>query len=242
MNGYFAVLLLSLLPLMGNFIGTAIAELSRTPRWVVGAALHAAAGVAIALVSIDLMPRALEGTATWLLIAFFGIGAVTAYLFAQAAIWASKASEGGSGGAWMVYTATAADLLSDGLMTGASAAVSAELGLLLALSQVIANLPAGFATMSNFRSQQVSRRVRLIAAASFTLPVLIGVTIGFTGLRGAGPGPQAMALAVIIGILLVTTIEDLVPEADKPGTSRPISTASFVGGFAFFALLAAHFG
>ena len=242
MSGYLPVLALSLLPLLGNFFGTAIAELSRTPRWVIGAALHAAAGVAVALVSIDLMPRSLESTAMWLFLALFGAGAVLSYLLARAAVWLSQAVKGGSRGAWMVYMATAADLLSDGLMTGASAAVSAELGLLLALSQVVANIPAGFATISNLRSQEVSRAVRLSAAASFLVPVIVGVTIGFTALRGASDGAQAAALAVIVGILLVTTIEDLVPEADKPGTSRPISTASFVAGFSFFALLASNFG
>lgn len=242
MSGYWSVLALSLLPLLGNYLGAGIAELSRTPRWVVGAALHAAAGVAIALVSIDLLPRATETTGNWLFLALFCAGAMLSYLLARAAVWVSKQVEGGSGGAWMVYTATSADLLSDGLMTGASTAVSIELGLLLALSQVVANLPAGFATMSNFRTQGVERRVRLMAAASFAVPVLAGVTIGFLALRGANEAAQAAALAVIVGILLVTTVEDLVPEADKPGTSRAISTASFVAGFGFFAILAANFG
>ena len=53
---------------------------------------------------------------------------------------------------------------------------------------------------------------------------------------------QNAALAVIVGVLLVTTIEDLVPEADKPGAPRSISTASLVLGFGFFALLASYLG
>lgn len=60
MQGFLFVLALALLPVLGNAIGTAIAELSRLPRWVIGAALHAAAGVAVALVSVDLMPRILD--------------------------------------------------------------------------------------------------------------------------------------------------------------------------------------
>lgn len=140
----------------------------------------------------------------------------------------------------MVYMATSADLLSDGLMTGASAAVSAELGLLLALSQVVANIPGGFATIGNFKSQGVARGTRFIAAASFVAPVIVGVSIGYVGLRDASEPAQSAALAVIVGILLVTTVEDLVPQADKPGASRPVSTTAFVGGFAFFALLAAY--
>ena len=242
MQDFLPILALALLPVVGNVIGTAIAELSRLPRWVIGAALHAAAGVAVALVSVDLMPRILGTTPTWLLVILFAAGAVISFGFAKVARWFCRFIKAGSSGAWMVYMATAADLLSDGLMTGASSAVSPELGLLLALSQVIANIPGGFATIGNFKTQGVERRTRLLAGASFVLPVLIGVSIGYLALRGAGEAVQNAALAVIVGVLLVTTIEDLVPQADKPGAARSISTASFVLGFAFFALLASYLG
>lgn len=162
----------------------------------------------------------METAGTCVFLSLFCAGAIVSYFLARGAVWISQKVKGGSGGAWMVYTATSADLLSDGLMTGASTAVSPELGLLLALSQVVANLPAGFATMSNFRAQGVSRRVRLLAAASFTVPVVTGVTVGFMALREASEAAQAGSLAIIVGIMLVTTVEDLVPEADKPGTSR----------------------
>lgn len=240
MNGFLAVLALAVLPVGGNIFGAIVSEVSRTPKWVIGAALHAAAGVAIALVSVDLVPRIIDTTATWLFLTLFGVGALLSYAFARAAVRLTRHLKGGSAGAWMVYMATAADLLSDGLMTGASAAVSPELGLLLALSQVVANVPGGFATIGNLKSQGVPRFTRFIAAASFVAPVIVGVLIGYGGLRGASEAAQDAALAVIVGILLVTTVEDLVPEADRPGASRRVSTTAFVGGFAFFALLAAY--
>lgn len=242
MNGFLSVLALALLPAGGNLLGALVAELARAPRWIIGAALHAAAGVAVALVSVDLMPRILDGAPTWAWLTGFAAGALLSFFLSRAAGWIARAVAGGSKGAWMVYMATAVDLLGDGLMTGASAAVSSELGLLLALSQVVANIPGGFATIANFGSQQVGRKIRLLAAASFALPVLIGVTLGYLALRGASEFAQTVALAVIVGMLLVTTIEDLVPQADAPGTARKISTASFVAGFAFFALLAAYLG
>ena len=242
MPEFLSVLAVALLPVAGNIAGTIVAELARTPRWVIGAALHAAAGVAVALVSVDLMPRILATTPAWLLILLFAVGAAFSVLMASAVNFLRRYVRGGSAGAWMVYMATAVDLLSDGLMTGASSAVSAELGLLLALSQVVANVPGGFATIANFRTQEVRRSVRLLAAGSLVLPVVIGAAAGFFLLRGAGEGVQNAALAFVVGVLLVTTIEDLVPQADKPGTTRPISTASFVGGFAFFALLASYLG
>lgn len=238
MRDFLAVLGIALLPVLGNALGSLTAELMRTPRWVTGAALHAAAGVAIAVVSVDLMPRALTSVATWLIVALFALGAAVSVLMARGVSWLRGARAGG--GPWMVYAATAFDLLSDGLMTGAGSAVSRSLGLLLALSQVVANFPGGFATVANFRDHGISRSKRVLAVASFALPVVGASAIGYWLLRDAGARAQGASLCVIIGVLLVTTIEDLVPEADAPGTARWLSTASFVVGFCSFALLSGY--
>ncbi|WP_205470542.1 hypothetical protein [Breoghania sp. L-A4] len=69
------VLIFALLPVLGNFAGSLLAECIHTPRWLLGAALHGAAGVAIALVSIDLMPRILQSAPMWLLVLAFLAGA-----------------------------------------------------------------------------------------------------------------------------------------------------------------------
>jgi ZIP family zinc transporter len=241
LNNFFSMLALALLPVTGNQLGAAVAEIARAPRWVVGAALHAAAGVAIALVSVDLLPRVLDTTPMWLIVTLFSGGAVVSLLLVLLVTWIRRDKTGRSAGAWMVYVATLVDLFSDGLMTGASSAVSAKLGLLLGLSQVVANLPGGFATGANFRSQEVKRSVRLMAAASLVLPVIVSASIGFWVLRRASEPAQDAALAVIVGMLLVTTVEDLVPQADEPGTARWLSTTSFVAGFSFFAVLSTYF-
>jgi hypothetical protein len=56
------VLLFALLPAVGNFTGSLLAESVRTPKWLIGASLHAAAGIAVGVVSFDLMPRMLAST------------------------------------------------------------------------------------------------------------------------------------------------------------------------------------
>lgn len=239
MRDLLTLLAVALLPVGGNALGALFAELARAPRWLIGAALHAAVGVAIAVVAVDLTPRALETTPAWLFALLFAGGAAFSVLLSRLANWLCRLAPSG-GGTWKVYVATAADLFSDGLMTGASSAVSGGLGLLLALSQLVANLPAGFATVAGFRAAGMSRGKRLLATATFALPVLVGAVLGYWLLRGEGPGVQNAALAVIVGILLGATIEDLVPQADRPGTARWISTSAFVAGFVFFTLLAAY--
>lgn len=236
------VLALVLLPAGGNILGSLVAEMVRVSSWVIGAALHAAAGVAIAVISVDMMPRALDTLPAVTMVAAFVCGAAFSILLKWGVEWARSRIAVGSAGAWMVYMAVAADLLSDGLMIGAGAAVSSGLGLLLGLSQVVANVPGGFAAMANFADEGMSRRVRLMVTASFVVPVLVGASAGYWLLRGASEIWKTSALAFIIGILLLATVEDLVPQADEPGAARWVSTISFTAGFAFFALLSSYLG
>jgi zinc transporter, ZIP family len=142
----------------------------------------------------------------------------------------------------MVYMAIAAGLFSDGLVTGAGSAVSRGLGFILAMSQLVANIPRGFAAVANFRDKSVPHKRRLIILASFALLVFISASLGFWMLRGAGEIIQSAALASIAGVLLLATVEDTLPQADKPHPERWISTAAFAGGFGMFAHLSSYLG
>ncbi len=169
MNDFVRVLAISLLPAAGNILGALVAESVKAPPWIIGAALHGAAGVAIAVVSVDLMPRRLPVIPTWMLVAAFAGGAAFSVALARGfKVWAGGRK--GRSGTWMVYLAVAADLLTDGLMVGAGSAIAGGLGFLLGLSQVVANVPGDFATIGNFWNRQVRRSRRLVISARFALP------------------------------------------------------------------------
>lgn len=70
-------------------------------------------------------------------------------------------------------------------MIGAGSTISIGLGFLLALGQVSADMPEGFAAIATFKQEEGSRYKRLLLAASFALPVLLGATIGYWVVRGA---------------------------------------------------------
>ena len=243
------LLLLALLPAVGSVIGVLLAEWRQPPDWLVGAALHAAAGIATAVVAVELLPRALERAETWLLAVAVMGGAIVSILIYRGIGWARRRFGGGEGdGAkrrlalWTVYAAVATDLFTDGLTTGAGAAVSGGLGLLLALSQVFANIPGGFAVTANFRSAGVPRAKRLMAAAFYPATPVVGAAAGFFALRGAGPEMTGAALAFFGGLLLIATVEDLLPQADQPGAPRRISSPAFAGGFVMLMLISAYLG
>lgn len=234
---FLTVLAFALLPAGGVITGGLLAEGLHTPKWVVGASLHGAAGIAIALICIDLMPRILETTPIWLMVLGFLVGGAVSVVLAWVGEWSRLRLGMGSVGAWMVYMAVAADLTSDGLTTGVGSAVSHKLGLLLAATQAIANIPGGFAATANFRDDGMPRRRRLLLSVSLAVPALASALIGYSALRGQDPFVQNTALAFIIGILLLATVEDVLPEGDAPKPPRWISTAAFAGGFAAMALM-----
>lgn len=242
MSRYLVVLAIAFLPAIGNIVGSLLAESVRTPKWLIGAALHAAAGIAIAVVSVDLMPRILRETPPWLLIVAFFCGAVFSVILSRLVEWLRPRKGKASAGAWMVYMAVAADLFSDGLMTGTGSAIGSNLGLLLGLSQVVANIPGGFASGANFRDDDVPRRRRLMFVISFPAPALLSASLGFGLLQHADSVAQHAALSFMVGVLLLATVEDMLPQADEPHAARWISTTSFAGGFAVFALLSLYIG
>nr|CAD6438829.1 peptidoglycan-binding protein [Rhizobium sp. Q54] len=236
-------LAIALLPALGTIIGGLIAESTKAPKWVVGVALHAAAGIAIAVVSVDLMPRIMDEGAVLAAMFGFATGAAASFLLVWGVRYAQRHSDGGktNTSVWMVYAAIAADLFGDGLMTGIGSTISSSLGLILGLSQLIGNIPGGFGAVANFKSEGLPRSRRLLLIATFTVPIVSGAGIGFIGLRDATGLTQALALAFVVGILLLATVEDTLPQGDEPNPPRFVSTAAFAGGFIFFAMLASSF-
>lgn len=229
------VFLYACLPAAGNLTGAVMAELTRPPRWLIGAALHGAAGIAIAVIGFELLPRSMDALARPVLTACVLAGGLLAYLLSRAV--KAVEGEGGRAAAWMVYLAISIDLLSDGLVTGAGSAAALSLGLLLSAAQFVANLPGGFAAGANMRRRGSARTTRLIASVLVSLPIFITAAVGFFLLRGSGDTIKAGGLALIAGLLLLATIEDMVPEGDAPRPPRWSSSLSFCIGFALIALM-----
>jgi len=133
------------------------------------------------------------------------------------------------------------DLFSDGIMIGTGTVVSSSLALLLALGQVTADLPEGFAVIANFKSKGVPRAKRLLIGAAFTVPILLGATIGYWAVRGQPEIVKFTLLAFTGGVLTTVVVEEMVPEAHQGEEARYASLA-LVGDFALFALVSAYFG
>lgn len=241
MNEFIVVLAFAALPALANFAGGALAEFVPVSRLALNLALYGAAGVVVAVVAVELMPRALEAEPAWAIVLAFVLGG----LFYAAVDWTIQRLNdryGGEGGAgpWVIFFGVSVDLFSDGIMIGTGSTVAVGLGLLLALGQVPSDIPEGFATIANFRRLGLPRRRRLLLAAAFAAPIFLGATLGYWLMRDAPELYRLLLLTFTAGVLSTLVVEELVPEAVEEVPEHPLSSLAFVGGFALFALLSAY--
>lgn len=143
--------------------------------------------------------------------------------------------------AWMIYLAVATDLFADGLLIGAGSAVSLGLGLLLALAQVLADVPEGYAVIANLRDGTPRRR-RILLSLSFAVPVLSSATIAYALLRGQPESWKLTALVLAAGLLTIAAVEDMMTEAHESLEDSKRSLVGFLGGFALFTFVSAGLG
>lgn len=243
MNEFLSVLLLAALPALGNFAGGLLAEFVPVSGRSLSLALHGAAGIVLAVVGVELMEQVLQTQPAWIpLLAFVAGGGAAVGLDVLVDLVRGRFGGGdGGSGAWLIYMGVAVDLFSDGLLIGTGSTINLGLGLLLALGQVPADVPEGFATIATFRKQGVPRRRRLLLSASFAVPILGAATLGYWAVRGAPEIYKLSLLALTAGILLTVAVEEMVTQAHETIEDSRWDSLALVAGFALFALIAVYF-
>ena len=237
MDGYLSALLFALAPALGNFGGGLIAERFDVSPRALSFALHAAAGIVLAVVAVELIPQTLSVDPPWLPIVAFVVGG----LFFMAADRLIERLSGGEeyAGPWVLWFGVAIDLLSDGIMIGTGSSIGLALGLLLALGQTPADVPEGFAAIATFKARGVAKKMRMFLAAAFTIPLFVGVTVGYWAVRGQPEAVKLSLLALTAGVLVTVVVEEIVPGSHEGEESR-LATGFFIAGFALFTLLSAY--
>lgn len=222
----------ALLPAAGNAVGGVLAEVVQPSSRSLSISLHLAAGIVLAVVGVELVPRAVDTDLPLVpLLAFVAGGGAFLALERGVDLAESRLPESRRGLA--VYAGVSIDLLSDGILIGTGAVIDPALALLLALGQVPADLPEGFAAAATLRDRGVPRSKRLLLSAGFALPVLLGASFGYVALRNA---PELLTLAVLAmtgAVLLVVAVEEIVGEAHEHPHGRE-DIFALVAGFGLF--------
>ena len=243
MSGYLLVLGLAALPAAGNLAGGVLAETFRVSERTLSLALHLAAGIVLAVVGLELMPEALAADLPWVpLLAFVGGGA--AFIGLDRAIGFIQARMGGGekqGSALGIFSGVSLDLFSDGVMIGTGTVLNPALGLLLALGQVPADVPEGFAAIATMRRAGISRGRRVLLAAGFAVPIFLGATLGYFALRDAPDIVTLSVLALTGGALTAVVVEEMIGEAHEGETSQ-LGPVFLTAGFALFGAISVYLG
>lgn len=231
------VLGLAMLPALGNFLGGVGALWIVPTGRFLNRVLHIAVGIMLAVISIEIMPEALKKASPWLLAPAFIIGGCI-YLALETLVEKSQKNGVGMGvRSWMIYAAVMTDLIADGLLIGAGSAVSFRIGFIVALGQVIADIPEGFVVVSNFRHKGISRWEGLILSASFMIPVVVSALLTFFLLRDQGANIQMFSLVLVSGLYLLAAVEDMMSEAHESAEDTRWSAFCLLLGFGLFMLL-----
>jgi ZIP family zinc transporter len=242
-SDFLTVMALAALPALANVAGGALAEAFHVSARRLSLSLHLAAGIVLAVVGLELMPRALGASAPWVpLLAFVAGGAV--FIGLNRLVGDIQRRLGGreeQAGALAVFGGVSMDLFSDGVMIGTGTVINPGLGLLLALGQMPADLPEGFAAVATMRKAGIRRRTRLLLAAGFAVPILVGGALGFLALRDAPEIVTLSVLAVTGGALTAVVVEEMVSEAHEGDTSM-LGPVFLTAGFALFAAISVYLG
>ncbi len=133
-----------------------------------------------------------------------------------------------------IFGGVSMDLFSDGVMIGTETVLKPALGLLLALGQMPADLPEGFA-VATLRRAGIPRRRRVLMSASFAVPILLGAALGFLA------GVTLSVLALTGGALSAVVVEEMITEAHE-GDTFSIGPVFLTAGFALFAAISVYIG
>lgn len=244
MPEFLIVMGLAMLPALANVAGGGLAEVFRVSGRALSLSLHLAAGIVLAVVGLELMPEALRAEPVWVpLLAFVAGGVVFVGLDRLVGVAQARFGRGGEDGkgAYAIFGGVSMDLFSDGVMIGTGSVVNPALGLLLALGQIPADLPEGFAAVATLRNAGVPRRRRLLLSAGFAVPILVGAALGYLALRSA---PEVLTLSVLAltgGALCAVVVEEMVSEAHEGETSS-LGPVFLTAGFALFAAVSVYLG
>ncbi len=240
---FLVVMGLAALPALANFLGGGLAEVFRVSARALSLALHLAAGIVLAVVGLELMPEALQADPPWVPLlafvagggAFIGLDGIVGYV--QGRLGGGEAQSS----ALAIFGGVSMDLFTDGVMIGTGTVLNPALGLLLALGQMPADVPEGFAAVATLRRAGIPRKRRLLMSAGFAIPIPLGAALGFLVLRQATEVVTLSVLALTGGALSAVVVEEMVTEAHEGDTSR-LGPIFLTAGFALFAAVSVYIG
>ncbi len=235
---FLIVLAYAFLPAAAVSGGGLLSEVTRVSRQALDIVLHAVAGTTLAIVAVQLLPRALAVTSGWLAVLSFIAGGLLFILIDYLTDSINECYLGARGirSSLVLFIGVAVDVIVDGLTIGAGSAVELRLGLLLSLGITLTNIPEGFATIGVLGSKGMPKHKRMLASGLLGVLVILGAAGGYWILSGQAEWLKMSLLIGTAGFLTTLVVESITPEAHVRGDVR-LAAVVFVIGFALFTLI-----
>lgn len=223
-----ALLLYTGIPALLMALGSIIAWYKQPSDKTSSMIQHFAAGVVLAAVAAELVPKIIQNEIQWLVALGFACGIilmlVTDY-FADHLNSKSKESRFPYG----LVLAVIVDVFIDGLLIGVAFSASARSGIIIALALTLEVFFLGIATSASMikNNTQKSRGILAMIIAAILIP--IGAWLGFLLASDLSRSVHMAILAFGTAALLYLVTEELLVEAHEVAETKVATLAFFVG-------------
>lgn len=220
--------------LLGGFIGL-IFSIKSTLKSIIQ---HFVAGIVLAAVAVDLLPKILNTGSTFTIAIGFIIGAVLMLLLMWLTERLEKNVTAEQASSYLgAVIAVAIDIFIDGFLIGISFIAGRESGLLVsvALATCAFFLAISIAMILKDRNVVIKKRIAWIILLAILMP--LGAFIGSSVVTHLPESWLTEMLAFGVAALLYLAVEELVLEAHEEQTDTPWITAPFFLGFLAVLLL-----
>ncbi|WP_099025467.1 ZIP family metal transporter [Mycolicibacterium palauense] len=226
-------------PVLAGAIGGVIAVVRTPSAAVVGGVQHLAAGIVMAAVAGEVLPELRDAGPLWLIaVGFFAAVALLLALSRFEGHGPDGEGAGTAAGAIPVgfLVVVGVDLFIDGLLVGASAAVSEATAIIITVALTAEVLFLGLAVALQLTRSGMGRAVAAAVTAGLSLLVAAGALLGAALLADAGPRILTVVLAFAAAALLWLVVEELLVEAHEVPHRPWMAAMFFIGFLALFSL------
>jgi len=117
----------------------------------------------------------------------------------------------------------------EGLAIGVGFAITAELGIVIALAIAIQDLPENIATIVPLYSMTKKKAKSFAILVSTVLFEVVGFILGYFALRGTSLSWLGASLALAAGFMVYISIEELIPSAQVKKYPKIAAAAMVLG-------------
>lgn len=189
---------------------------------------HFAAGVVLAAVAAELVPKIIQNEIQWLVVLGFAVGVLVMFATEAFARCLNKNAKENAFPAGLVL-AVIIDVFIDGLLIGVAFSASARSGIIIALALTLEVFFLSIATTASLIKRKAKKSTGILCMLFSAILIPIGTWIGFIV---ASDLPKTLHMAILAfgtAALLYLVVEELLIEAHEVPETRKATLAFFVG-------------